>query len=45
MVVICKKDVNIDLRFNLKFFLKKEGFFKIMSNYRYNHNLNNMKDL
>jgi len=35
----------MDLRFNLIFFLKKEGFLKFMSNYRYNHNLNNLKDL
>jgi len=30
MVIICKKDVNIDLRFSLKYFLKKEGFLKVM---------------
>ena len=35
----------MDLRFNLRLFLKKEGFFNIMSNYRYNHNLDNLKDL
>ncbi|GAG64248.1 unnamed protein product [marine sediment metagenome] len=40
-----QKNVNMDLRVNLKFSLKKEGFLKIMSKYRYNHNLNNLKDL